>query len=302
MAPAATPLDTALAPLRRQLDRAWPGLALEWVAEVDSTNTELMRRARAGLAAPVLLVAGRQSAGRGRLGRDWQSGHGDQSASQVQGDSAQASLTFSLGLPLAPQDWSGLSLAVGVSVAESLDPDCRGGLRLKWPNDLWVQDRKLGGILIETAALAGEHAATYGAPGTPGTPGPRYAVIGIGLNIDAPPAAGMRTPPAALRQWQPEATPLGALQALAPALVEALQRFVATGFAPIAPRFAARDALAGREVELSDGSAGRCEGVGPGGELRVRTAQGLREVTSAEVSVRPRGMALPPSSGTAFRP
>ena len=68
-----------------------------------------MRRARAGRTEPVLLVAEQQTAGRGRLGRGWHSGAGD-------------SLTFSLGLPLAPADWSGLSLAVGVSLAESLHP------------------------------------------------------------------------------------------------------------------------------------------------------------------------------------
>src|SRR5690349_23392402 len=98
-----------------------PGFAVEAVAEIDSTNTELMRRARSGRDEPVLLVAERQTAGRGRLGRAWQSAPGD-------------SLTFSLGLPLAPADWSGLSLAVGVSAAESLHPR----VRIKWPNDLWV--------------------------------------------------------------------------------------------------------------------------------------------------------------------
>ncbi|MDA7418494.1 biotin--[acetyl-CoA-carboxylase] ligase [Xenophilus arseniciresistens] len=268
---APVPEDTQLQPLREALAQAWPGLRLEWRKEVDSTNLELMRRARAGEAEPVLLVAQRQTAGRGRLGRAWQS------AQQVQDPAA--SLTFSLGLPLAPQDWSGLSLAVGVSVAESLDADGAAGLRLKWPNDLWVQQRKLGGILIETAALAAERVR-------------RYVVIGIGLNIGERPGTDMRTPPAWVRQWWPQATPLGALAALAPALAGEVRRFEHAGFAPVQPRFAARDALMGQDVHLSDGREGRCEGVGPGGELRVRTAQGLEEISSAEVSVRPRGMAL----------
>src|SRR5690349_5453778 len=86
-----------------------PGFTVEVLPEIDSSNTELMRRARAGQAEPVLLVAERQTAGRGRLGRGWHSAAG-------------GSLTFSLGLPLQPGDWSGLSLAVGVSVAESLHP------------------------------------------------------------------------------------------------------------------------------------------------------------------------------------
>jgi BirA family biotin operon repressor/biotin-[acetyl-CoA-carboxylase] ligase len=147
--------------------------------EIDSSNTELMRRARAGRTEPVLLVAERQSAGRGRLGRAWQSAAGD-------------SLTFSLGLPLAPADWAGLSLAVGVSVAESLHPR----IRLKWPNDLWVDDRKLAGILIETASAGGSAAA-------------RYAVVGIGINIVvgfglAPAGLGEREPQRMSRQIHPE--------------------------------------------------------------------------------------------------
>jgi BirA family biotin operon repressor/biotin-[acetyl-CoA-carboxylase] ligase len=68
--------------------------------------------------------------------------------------------------------------------------------------------------------------------------------------------------------------------------------FAAQGFAPFAERFAARDALRGREVQLSDGTVGRCEGVGWGGELRVLTANGMQAISSAEVSVRPRGMAF----------
>ena len=67
-------------------------------------------------------------------------------------------------------------------------------------------------------------------------------------------------------------------------------RFAAQGFGPVLPRFAARDALRGREVVLSDGQSGLCEGVGPGGELQVRTAAGVQAIGSAEVSARPRGM------------
>jgi len=259
--------------LRRALAVHEPAIAVEVVDAIDSTNTELMRRARAGHSAPVLLVARQQTAGRGRLGRSWHS-------AQAAVDPA-ATLTFSLGLPLAPRDWSGLSLAVGVSVAESLDPQGAGGVRVKWPNDLWVADRKLVGILIETAAPSGIQGAA------------RHVVIGVGVNIGPREGADMRTPPAWLRQWAPEATPASALAALAPPLLAEVQRFATQGFAPVAPRFAARDALRGREVVLSDGQAGLCEGVGPGGELRVRTPAGLQAITSSEVSVRPRGMALP---------
>lgn len=249
-----------------------PGFTVEAVAEIDSTNTELMRRARAGRTEPVLLVAERQTAGRGRLGRPWQSAPRQEPA---------ASLTFSLGMPLAPADWSGLSLAVGVSVAESLDPSGEHKVGLKWPNDVWVNDSKLVGILIETAM---PHAA--------GQDGQRYVVIGIGINIGARDGDGMRTPPAWLRQWRPEANAPEVLRELAEPLVRAVLAFEAGGFAPFAERFAARDVLRGREVVLSDGTNGLCEGVAWGGELQVRTDAGLQLITSDEVSVRPRGMSF----------
>ena len=249
-----------------------PDFRVEVVDAIDSTNTELMRRARAGRCEPVLLAAERQTAGRGRLGRAWHSAAGA-GTDNGPGD-AGASLTFSLGLPLAPPDWSGLSLAVGVAVAEALDPARRVPVSLKWPNDLWVRDCKLGGILIETALPAGG-------------PAGRYLVVGVGLNVGPRPAHGLGTPPAWVRQWQPDASAPELLHALAEPLVRAVLHFGGQGFAPFAARFAERDALRGREVRLSDGTVGRCEGVGPAGGLRLRTAQGPQTVTSAEVSVRP---------------
>lgn len=248
-----------------------PGFAVERVDEIDSTNTELMRRARAGSQSPVLLVAERQTAGRGRLGRPWQS---------AQHTAQPASLTFSLGLPLAPKDWSGLSLAVGVSVVESLDPSSSARVRLKWPNDVWVDDRKLAGILIETAVPQGDAAQ-------------RYVVIGVGVNVGPREAEGLRMPPAWVQEWRPDASPGALLLDVVPPLVATVMAFAERGFAPFAERFAARDALKGREVQLSDGTSGLCEGVGWGGELLVRTADGLQRITSSDVSVRPRGLALP---------
>lgn len=110
-------------------------LEMEVLPQIDSTNSELMRRARDGRVAPVLLVAERQTAGRGRLGRHWFSAAQDNQAPQT-----VPCLTFSIGLPLMPLDWSGLSLAVGLSIVQSLHP----ALRLKWPNDVWLERRKLG--------------------------------------------------------------------------------------------------------------------------------------------------------------
>jgi BirA family transcriptional regulator, biotin operon repressor / biotin---[acetyl-CoA-carboxylase] ligase len=237
-----------------------PGFTVEILPELDSTNTELMRRARAGRSEPVLLVAEQQTAGRGRLGRGWQSAAGE-------------SLTFSFGVPLAPRDWSGLSLAVGVSVAASLHP----AIRLKWPNDLWLQDRKLAGILIETASFG----AASG--------GQRYAVIGVGVNIAPRAGDGLSTPPAALRELLPEVDAPAALARIAAPLAQALVDFEQHGFAPFHARFDARDALRDRPVRLTDGTAGTAHGVGESGSLLVHTAAGLQAIGSSEVSVRPAG-------------
>ncbi len=247
-----------------------PGFTVEVLPSIDSTNTELMRRARAGAMEPVLLAAEQQTAGRGRLGKAWHSRAGQ-------------SLTFSLALPLAPTDWSGLSLAVGVSLAQSLHPD----VRLKWPNDLWLHERKLGGILVETASNGIEGA------------GPRrLVVIGVGINIARPEAAAVSAlaspdaalpavPPAGLAEVLVGLTAGEVLERVAPALVRDVLAFESQGFAAFAQRFAQRDALHGRAVQLTDGTQGSACGVNEQGALLVLTDQGMRSINSSEVSVRP---------------
>ncbi|MDN5540347.1 biotin--[acetyl-CoA-carboxylase] ligase, partial [Comamonas sp.] len=195
-----------------------------------------------------------------------------------------------LGLPLAPRDWSGLSLAVGVSVAESLQPQLPAAgaapkIGIKWPNDLWLEgDRKLAGILIETASFVGgqQHDMTA----------PRYVVIGIGINVRPRPGDGMRTAPACLQELDAALDAPTALACILPNLVAEVQSFARHGFAPLMQRFAQRDLLAGREVNLSDGTSGMAQGVAADGGFLVRTATGLQAVTSSEISVRPAGSPL----------
>ncbi len=262
--------NPALVALTRQAEglwqssqMVWPGLTVEVLPRIDSTNTELMRRAREGQQEPVLLVAAEQTAGRGRQGKPWVG-------------QAGGSLAFSLGLPLAPVDWSGLSLAAGVAVAEALHPD----LRLKWPNDLWWQGRKLAGILVETALVGAA----------------RYAVLGVGINLQTPvvpsvPAAGTTAVlPVGLHDLPAQEAPADVGQVLAavvPVLLQAVRLFEAQGFAAFAQRFAQRDALFGQAVRLSDGREGVADGVAADGSLFLRTPEGRWAVVSGEVSVRP---------------
>ena len=307
---------SATSPIRWPAEAIWeavspllPGFTVEVLPTIDSTNTELMRRARNGQCEPTLLVAEQQTAGRGRLGRVWQSGVevssagppqaakaplGGSAAREAASVGALPSLMMSLGLPLAPQDWSGLSLAVGVSVAESLQPvlpplgaNQPARVGLKWPNDLWLGgaagDRKLGGILVETASFVAPQAV---APQT-NTSTARYGVVGIGINVLPRSPEGMSMPPGCLQDVEPGLDAPAALLRIVPPLVAMLQGFEACGFAPVQPRFAARDVLQGRPVTLSDGQTGTAHGVAEDGALLVHTAQGMQTVTSAEISVRP---------------
>ena len=248
-----------------------PGFTCEVLPTVDSTNTELMRRFKAGQMEPMLLVAEEQTAGRGRLGRQWHGQRGD-------------SLMFSLGLLLAPNDWSGLSLTVGISLADSLDTASKPlhPIALKWPNDLWLvqhkTERKLAGILVETGTFEGQ----------------RFAVIGVGINVRAnlqplefASRDGSAVQPACLQSMQPEADVASTLQRVVLPLVQTVQAFVQLGFAPFQARFAQRDALFGRHVMLSDGTTGEARGVTRTGALLVHTLAGMKEITSHEVSVRP---------------
>ena len=274
------------APLHWPLEVLWealaprlPGFTAELLASLDSTNSECMRRLRGGHAEPLLLVAQQQSAGRGRMGRHWQSLPNG------------AALTFSLALPLAPQSWSGLSLAVGLAVAEALQPEVPASgsaaprVALKWPNDLWLQsgavESKLGGILVETASLLQP---------LPGDTRTRWVVVGVGLNVNTIEldAQAMTVPPAGLQQLDPRWDAPKALALIVPPLVDALRAFERQGFAPLVPAFARRDVLAGRSVQLSDGREGTAVGVGPDGALRVRGESAeIWDVSSAEISVRP---------------
>ena len=291
-----TAMKTLLPPIRWPAEAIWqavepmlPGFTVEILPEIDSTSTELLRRLRshhagkprpAQAAEPVLLVAEMQTAGRGRMGRRWHSQRGH-------------SLTFSLSLPLRLADWSGLSLAVGVSLSESLSPETDAAnppkpalphsrIGLKWPNDLWLQgsdrERKLGGILVETATWDGL----------------RYAVIGVGLNIGpadvAQPVAAGGVEPGCLQQLDRGADAAATLLRVLPPLVCDLQLFAQHGFAPFQSRFADRDVLRGRNVYLSNGESGTACGIAGNGALRVQMAGGIKDITSSEISVRPAGV------------
>jgi BirA family biotin operon repressor/biotin-[acetyl-CoA-carboxylase] ligase len=229
-----------------------------------STNAELLVRAEAGAASGTVIVTRNQTQGRGRQGRAWIATPGD-------------SLTFSLLWRFAPGTApAGLSLAVGLAVAQAVDKVGAGGtapLQLKWPNDLLKDRKKLGGILIELV------------PGAP-----HAAIIGIGLNLRLP--AGM--PPELTAQSAALDSPVDASVLLAAILVELLDvltTFAHGGFAPLRDAWTARHAFENRPIRLLADFApprtGLCRGVASDGALLLETAGRIERVLSGEVSLRP---------------
>lgn len=253
------------------LRAALPARALALIAQLevawslDSTNSELLRRASPGHGCAVLL-AERQTGGRGRRGRSWAS----PLAAHVYLSVARR---YSGGLARL----GGLSLVAGVAVAEGLRALGLGQVGLKWPNDLVVEGRKLGGLLVEGGGEAG---------------GPVRAVIGIGLNVRMPPAQGQAIDQPWIDLAGALPTPLSrqdVVVAVLEQLLPALELFDTEGLAPFLPRYAALDALRGRAVavKLDEGEVvGTAEGIAEDGALRVTTRQGLRVFHAGEVSVR----------------
>ncbi|MES2153306.1 MAG: biotin--[acetyl-CoA-carboxylase] ligase [Pseudomonadota bacterium] len=243
--------------------RSRSGVRVEVVAETGSTNADLLARAPQ-LNWPLMLVAGHQSAGRGRAGRSWLS------------DPA-GSLTFSLAWKFtgAVQQLAGLPLAVGVALAEALDA-LEVPVRLKWPNDLLKDGAKLAGVLIETQA----------APD-----GGTWAVVGVGLNLLMPDALEAQIGHSVgAAPWLAQMERETLLAALLDKLASALREFELTGFAPFCARWNRLHAWQGQLVAVLDhGSVlheGVAAGVDDGGRLLLDCADGRIAVVAGDVSLR----------------
>ncbi|HEY5801464.1 MAG TPA: biotin--[acetyl-CoA-carboxylase] ligase [Burkholderiaceae bacterium] len=238
--------------------------AIEVVQETGSTNADLLARLPQ-LQGPVLRVAEQQTAGRGRAGRTWIS-------------QAGASITFSLAWRLRgplPR-LLGLPLAVGVALADAFG-DLGVQVQLKWPNDLFKDGKKLGGILIETAAA----------------PDGVWAVIGIGINLLLPDELEARIGRAvADAPWLAQLDRNVLLGTLARHLCATLDQFDDTGFAPFAPRWNAVHAHRGSRVAILEGERALHEGIATGvddtGRLLLATGTGEVAVTAGDVSLRER--------------
>jgi biotin-[acetyl-CoA-carboxylase] ligase BirA-like protein len=209
-----------------------------------STQDEVHRLAAAGAPAGTVVVAAEQEAGRGRRGRKW--------ASPVGG----LWLSF-LCRPARAVGVEVLSLRVGLAAADALAEV--GGLppvSLKWPNDLMVDDRKVGGILCE-ARWHGDLLAWVG--------------VGLGLNVRNAPPAGARIASGRLADWRPDLEPEHVLWPLVGWLLPLAETGSGLSAAELGA-FARRDWLAGRELVAP--ARGRAAGIDPDGALQVLQPNG----------------------------
>lgn len=257
-------LDTAT--IARELGPRASDFALQVLEECPSTNAQLMDAPPADDGRVHVVVAERQTAGRGRRGRQWQSWPG-------------GSLTFSALWRFAPGAPvpAGLSLVAGLAVVRALESLGVAGLQLKWPNDVLVNGDKLAGILVELQ------------PGRGRTPA---AVIGIGLNLRLPPGTQIPDQPGVTDLAQHVAKLPSRAELLALLLRELqtlLDTYAAAGFAALRGAWQQRNAFADLPVTISgEGSSltGTCIGVDDDGALLVRAADGVQRILSGEVSLR----------------
>lgn len=246
---------------------------LEILPQAPSSNTLLLQRAAVPDAAPSgsVLAVELQTAGRGRLGRNWHSSVG-------------TALTFSLlwRFECGLNSLSGLSLGVGVALVRALKKLGAQQVQLKWPNDILTGRGKLGGVLIEAQG---------------DMLGPSAVVIGIGLNYTMPDNLALRIdqPVSALEEVCAEMPTRN--QLLAAALLElarALQQFAEGGFAGLRSEWEQCHFHQNQPIrmQLADGQtvSGIARGVSDSGELCLETVQGMRRFHSGEVAGKVRGL------------
>ncbi len=232
---------------------AWPhGVGLLRLDEIDSTNEEARRRAEAGERGPLWILAQRQTAGRGRRGAVWQAEAGNLTATLLlspYGNFAQ--LSFAAALATA-------------DLAQHFAPDAR--VKVKWPNDVLADGRKLAGILLES--------------------GPDWLAIGIGVNLVGHPEATEfpATSLAALGATPP--APEEALTVLAARLAHWYDRWMKDGFEVLRAAWLARAPEVGAPIRARlphETRHGLFEGIDASGALLLREASGVRAITAGEV-------------------
>lgn len=238
------------------------GVRVEAFEELDSTNAEARRRAEAAEAGPVWITAKRQTAGRGRRGRAWETGEGN----------LAATLLFTTDKP--PAEAAQVSFVAALAVADLASAYVPASVvSLKWPNDPLIAGKKASGILVESGA---------------GPNGGLWIAVGIGVNLASAPLAAERPATTfAEHMVAPPPKPLEALTQLAEAFERWRSLWDSAGFPAIADAWTARAHGLGQPCTARLGSEtveGVAEGLDPDGSLRLRLADGgIRRITAGDV-------------------
>ncbi len=241
---------------------AWPaGYALLELDEVDSTNEEARRRASAGEKGPLWIIAARQTSGRGRRGRAWQSPAGNLAA------------TLLLRPDKPTSQCAQLSFVAALAASDMLAAFApQADLALKWPNDVLVGGRKIAGILLESESGSGGK--------------PAWLAAGIGVNLKTFPA-DTEFPATALTELgirPPE--PKDALLHLAAAFAKWYEVWRAQGFSPVREAWLSRAAGLGKRIRArlaNEETMGVFQGIDESGALLLGLPGGTRTIAAGEV-------------------
>lgn len=257
-------LSQPLCLLDKEELEAGTGLAVNLFPVIDSTNQYLLERIDT-LENGAVCLAEYQAQGRGRRGREWISPFGS---------NLYMSMYWRLEAGMAAA--MGLSLVVGVAIVEALENLGLEGVKLKWPNDLYFQDRKLAGILVEMSGQAG---------------GAAHLVVGMGMNIAMPEqTAGIGQPWASLREVSdslPSRNQLAA--ALLNAWRRALEDYELKGMQGFVERWNRLDNFKDRPGKLIMGNReihGTLRGINPQGAVLIETEDGVEPFIGGEISLR----------------
>lgn len=242
---------------------------LEILLDVDSTNTYVFQRAREYMGQRYAVLAEKQRQGRGRRGRHWVSPFGKNIYLSLL-ESFQGGIT----------QLEGLSLVAGIAVQRALSKLGVDGVQLKWPNDVYLNDKKLAGILMEVTGEYSSHC---------------QVVIGIGLNVNlnVDEAESIDQPWTSLKQVVANISRNDVASQLLNELMLALDQFKQEGFSSFQQAWSELDIYHGREVDILSQSendqpqfSGVVKGVNRKGELMLMTSRGIQVINAGEISVR----------------
>ncbi|MGH7781008.1 MAG: biotin--[acetyl-CoA-carboxylase] ligase [Candidatus Binataceae bacterium] len=254
----------------QSIERGEPGRIgwrIHYFEELESTQITARELAGTGSAQGTVVIAERQTAGRGRMGRSWHS---------PAGANLYATIILRPVMPIA--EVPRLSLVAGVAAAEALAREAPGLVALKWPNDVWLRGRKVGGIIAE--AMTDMHGAL------------EAVLLGIGINVNL----ALEDIPAELRN---KATSMRATlgrrcdrisiaESLCSFLDYRYMEVVAQGFGAVRLLWEGFSVLTGKKVTVVDGErreAGIVRGIDEDGALLLDTGAELRRILAGDVSI-----------------